>query len=60
MAAERTVDDLFTNPDHSFKVWPTNQDRESFRAVMRAKASESPEGLRLVEASLFFREQILD
>jgi hypothetical protein len=28
-------DDLFTNPDQSFKVWPTNQDRESFRAVMR-------------------------
>lgn len=26
--------DLVREPDHKFKVWPTNSDRDSFRAVM--------------------------
>lgn len=34
--------DLVKEADHAFKIWPTNADRESFRAVMR---NDPPSGL---------------
>jgi Protein of unknown function DUF262 len=33
--------DLVTEPDHEFKVWPTNSDRDAFRAVMRSEPLSS-------------------
>lgn len=34
-------DPLARDPDHKFKVWPTNQDREAFRRVMTAGSPEA-------------------
>lgn len=33
--------DLVTEPDHEFKVWPTNSDRDAFRGVMRGEPLSS-------------------
>lgn len=47
-------------PDQLFKVWPTNYDREAFRAAM-SNEIEVPENLRsssIVAAHAFFRSEI--
>lgn len=41
----------------AYKVWPTNEDREPFKAVMDCVASGGPAGQgRMAEAYAFFRE----
>ncbi|MER7724697.1 DUF262 domain-containing protein [Streptomyces sp. NPDC096323] len=50
-------EDLFDrahNPDHLYKVWPTNADRDEFRAVMLGKRGNG----RLSEAVIYFQQQI--
>lgn len=49
--------DLFDrdkNPDHLYKVWPTNADRDEFRAVMAGQPGRG----RLAEAVAYFRQEI--
>lgn len=46
--------DASRHPDHRYKVWPTNADRDQFRAVM----SGAPTTGRLAEAVAFFRQKI--
>jgi hypothetical protein len=49
--------DLFDrdkNPDHLYKVWPTNADRDEFRAVMAGQPGHG----RLAEAVAYFRQEI--
>ncbi|MEU3516734.1 DUF262 domain-containing protein [Streptomyces sp. NPDC006654] len=51
-------EDLFDSrrqPEHRYKVWPTNADRELFRAVM--EGGQGGTG-RLAEAATFFRDEI--
>lgn len=44
-----------------FKVWPTNDDRDQFRAVLEWSAgSPEPTGTRMAEAFGFFRANFLD
>ncbi|HEX6904561.1 MAG TPA: DUF262 domain-containing protein [Thermoanaerobaculia bacterium] len=62
----RNEDPLNKDPDAVFKVWPTNVDRQHFRAVMTAGSHEAVEGicgspsegtqsgLRIPQAYLFF------
>ncbi|MGW3359421.1 DUF262 domain-containing protein [Streptomyces bungoensis] len=50
-------EDLFDSrrqPEHRFKVWPTNADRELFRAVMEGRSATG----RLADAAAFFRDEI--
>ncbi|MEV5755282.1 DUF262 domain-containing protein [Streptomyces tendae] len=50
-------EDLFDrekNPDHLYKVWPTNADRDEFRAVMLGQIGDG----RLAEAIAYFRQEI--
>ncbi|KOT38094.1 hypothetical protein ADK41_16975 [Streptomyces caelestis] len=50
-------EDLFDrnkNPDHLYKVWPTNTDRAEFRAVMQDRPGDG----RLAEAVTYFRKEI--
>lgn len=50
-------EDLFDrgkNPDHLYKVWPTNADRDEFRAVMLGQTGHG----RLAEAVAYFRQEI--
>jgi hypothetical protein len=50
-------EDLFDSrrqPEHRYKVWPTNADRELFRAVMDGQDATG----RLAEAAAFFRGEI--
>lgn len=50
-------EDLFDraqHPDHLYKVWPTNADRDEFRAVMLGQG----EGGRLAEAVAYFQQEI--
>lgn len=50
--------DLITDADHEFKVWPTNADRETFRAVMRNEpitSIPSTASLKLSTAMQYFR-----
>ncbi|MFE7432685.1 DUF262 domain-containing protein [Streptomyces tendae] len=50
-------EDLFDrekNPDHLYKVWPTNADRDEFRAVMLGQIGDG----RLAEAITYFRQEI--
>lgn len=57
-----TVNDetLAQHPDDVFKVWPTNTDREAFRAAMTngAKIADSLRKRPIVEAHLFFKRKI--
>lgn len=49
--------DLFDrgrNPDHLYKVWPTNADRAEFRTVMQGGSGQG----RLTEAVAYFRKEI--
>lgn len=62
----RNEDPLNKDPDAVFKVWPTNVDRQHFRAVMTAGSPEAVEGicgspsegtqsgLRIPQAYIFF------
>lgn len=47
--------------EEAFKVWPTNEDREPFRAVMGASARVGMTGqsTRMAEAYTFFRETFI-
>jgi hypothetical protein len=50
--------DLITDEDHEFKIWPTNADRETFRAVMRNRpitSIPSTNSLKLSTAMQYFR-----
>ncbi|MFG2989930.1 DUF262 domain-containing protein [Streptomyces sp. NPDC048257] len=50
-------EDLFDrgrHPDHLYKVWPTNADREEFRSVMLGKGGSG----RLTQAVDYFRQEI--
>lgn len=50
-------EDLFDrakHPDHLYKVWPTNADRDEFRAVMLGQGGDG----RLAEAVAYFQQEI--
>lgn len=50
-------EDLFDSgqhPDHQYKVWPTNADRDQFRAVMSGQATDGT----MAEAVSYFRGEI--
>ncbi len=50
-------EDLFDrdkNPDHLYKVWPTNADRAEFRDVMQDRTGKG----RLTQAVAYFRQEI--
>lgn len=54
----RNDPDLVSDPDFEFKVWPTNADREAFRAVMRKEppsSFSSATSLKIVTAMQYFR-----
>lgn len=52
-------DFIGSDPDHSFKIWPTNVDRPAFRQAMRNDlASEEYEESPIVQAHEFFKLQI--
>lgn len=58
----RNADPFCAVPDDRFKVWPTNRDREAFKAVMAAEPPVNHNavvhrGERMVEAHRFFSEQ---
>ncbi|MEU9008837.1 DUF262 domain-containing protein [Streptomyces sp. NPDC048479] len=46
--------DSVKDPDHRFKVWPTNADRDEFRSVMRGDGGTG----RLAGAVLYFQQGI--
>lgn len=46
--------DLVHEPDHQFKVWPTNTDRDNFRAAMLRSGFKADAGIRIVEAYTYF------
>lgn len=46
------------DPDHAFKVWPTNEDRDAFRHAMRNDLpSDKSKNHSIVKAHDFFKEQ---
>ncbi|OQD55389.1 hypothetical protein BM536_012375 [Streptomyces phaeoluteigriseus] len=50
-------EDLFDrvqHPDHLYKVWPTNADRDEFRTVMRGQGGAG----RFAEAITYFKQEI--
>lgn len=55
-----TANPAFSDDDEKYKVWPTNQDRDAFRAVMDAEqAVGAPtSGTRMSEAYKYFLDQI--
>ncbi|MFF7157897.1 DUF262 domain-containing protein [Streptomyces sp. NPDC008139] len=46
--------DIGLHPDHRYKVWPTNADRDQFRAVMSGQGGAGV----LAQAVSYFREEI--
>ncbi len=58
----RNDDPMSEDPDEDFKVWPTNQDREAFRQVMRCESAadlrkmygSKPAGHPIADAYLYF------
>lgn len=54
-----TVNDAY-QPEERYKVWPTNEDRDPFKAVMDSDATDGPTGeARMTQAYRFFREAAL-
>ncbi|MCG3042733.1 DUF262 domain-containing HNH endonuclease family protein [Streptomyces sp. S1A] len=51
---DRDLYDAKRNPDHRFKVWPTNADRDEFRSVMSGEESRG----RLSEAVTYFQRVV--
>lgn len=49
----RNDDDVITEPDTAFKVWPRRAEREAFRATMATEPPD-PEGSRFAAARSFF------
>jgi len=48
------------DPEESYKVWPTNDDRAAFKAVMDSSAASAPRAdTRMAEAYHFFRGSVL-
>ena len=45
---------LWTDADHRFKVWPTNVDRPAYRAAMNGGQVTSREGQRIWQAHQYF------
>ena len=53
--------DLVREPDHSFKVWPTNADRSVFRAVIRGNELtelDPSASLKIANAKTYFERAI--
>jgi Protein of unknown function DUF262/Protein of unknown function (DUF1524) len=53
--------DLVREPDHAFKVWPTNADRSVFRAVVRGTPLtdvDSDASLKIANAKTYFETAI--
>jgi hypothetical protein len=48
--------DLIVSPEDSFKVWPTNVDRDAFQAAMTGEGTPAKEGIRGARA--FFVDEI--
>jgi hypothetical protein len=46
--------DLFEQPDHQFKVWPTNTDRNNFRAAMLHEPAKADDGIQIAAAYTYF------
>jgi hypothetical protein len=54
-----TVNDAY-QPEERYKVWPTNEDREPFRAVLDSDAATGPvSDARMATAYRFFRQEAL-
>ncbi|MEV0488676.1 DUF262 domain-containing protein [Streptomyces atratus] len=51
---DRDLFDADKSPDHLYKVWPTNADREEFRSVMLGQEGTG----RLGEAVAYFRQEL--
>ncbi len=50
--------DIVSEPDHRFKVWPTNIDRDAFRAAMDDEQDSSQfRGSAVADAHAFFLDQ---
>jgi len=45
---------FWTEPDHRFKVWPTNVDRSAYRAAMNGDQALTPEGHRIRHAHQYY------
>lgn len=52
-----TQNPAFSDEDEKYKVWPTNDDRDQFQAVMDSTTEQPPHGpsARMVEAYWYFR-----
>lgn len=53
-----TENPAFSSVDEKYKVWPTNQDRDAFRAVMDAKRGELLPSTRMADAYRYFLAQM--
>ena len=54
-----TANDAYL-PEERYKVWPTNEDRAPFKAVLDSEAGSAPEGeARMAQAYRFFRKAAL-
>ncbi|MFF2134719.1 DUF262 domain-containing protein [Streptomyces sp. NPDC058193] len=51
---DRDLFDSERHPDHLYKVWPTNADREEFRAVMTGAEGNG----KLADAVAYFRQEL--
>ena len=59
---ELLCENQFASSDEArFKVWPTNDDRDQFRAVLEwVPGKTEPAGTRMADAFAFFRSNFLD
>lgn len=58
--SQLTGNQFTATEEEKFKVWPTNQDRAPFEAVMNSTAQTgAPQTSRMAEAYSFFRSEIL-
>lgn len=54
----RNDESIVPSPDHVFKVWPTNYDRDAFRATMSGAASADLASGRIQEAYRYFLGEV--
>ncbi len=58
--SQLTLNQYTTLDEEQYKVWPTNQDRGPFQAVMKATSAQGVvQGSRMADAYAFFRSEIL-
>jgi Protein of unknown function DUF262/Protein of unknown function (DUF1524) len=58
--SQLTLNQFTSTQEERFKVWPTNEDRAPFSAVMTSQADQgAPQGSRMADAYAFFRAEIL-